>query len=250
MVRVGLLEQQEVADVINECFIPFELDATDGIPEGVPAFWTLQRMWEEIPYTRVSFGGELIMDPTGEILLSPGYSKHDHHITEERGVAALFQEMVEDGAKRFAKLRSFERGSAEEAAEIERIAALVEKDIKEKRECTFDLDFFTACTLQNLGRHDPKLLEEKVCGLFTFDEAGVRRDLARTLGRFVEKEGEGYRTSAAGKLLATRTAGLLDDPDEEVRRAAAVAMHQFVGEPVPEENVLESARALWDEHGG
>ena len=55
---------------LNDYFVCVEYDATEGIPDDVPAMAALKRSYEAVPWTRVSFGAEWVMDPAGEFLLN------------------------------------------------------------------------------------------------------------------------------------------------------------------------------------
>ena len=247
MVRVGLLSQPEVIEVLNRYFVPVEFDVTaaGSVPGDVPAMWALKRAWEGSPWTRVSFGSEWVMEPGGEFLLSTGFHKHT-----DLPVAKTFQESLETALERFARLRVHERGSAEERAEIEKIKAEIRRDMKEFRPCWEDFRIGTQETLAVLGRGDPAMFERKLSGVFTYPDASVRRMVSEALAAYVTSPHADDLSEEQSLFLEERVAGLLDDEVPEVREAAAAALFQFEGREVPEqrgEPLVTAARELWSD---
>lgn len=247
MVRVGLLSQPEVIEVLNRYFVPVEFDVTaaGGVPGDVPAMWALKRAWEGSPWTRVSFGSEWVLEPGGEFLLSTGFHKHT-----DLPMAKTFQDSLETALKRFARLRVHERGSAEEQAEVEKIKAEIRRDMKEFRPCWEDFRVGTQETLAVLGRDDPAMFERKLSGVFTYPETRVRRMVSEALGAYVTSPHADQLTDEQSLFLEERVAALLDDEELEVREAAAAALFQFRGREVPDERgepLVTAARALWSD---
>ena len=58
---------------MNEYFVPVEYDATETgtVPDDVPGMWVIKRAWDNSPWTRVSFGSEWVLDPTGTYIVTP-----------------------------------------------------------------------------------------------------------------------------------------------------------------------------------
>ncbi len=243
------MAQRQVIEILNQYFVPYELDATGGIPEGVPALAALRKSYGQIPWTRVSFGSEFVIDPEGEYILSLGFSKHRHAVQRRGGFAALFQQALEESLERLARIRAHERGSPGEREELLRLSRVLDHDLKERRPCALDVDLFTECTLKVLWGGDSELFERKLSGVFRYPDPVVRRQLAGTLGRYADHRGNEFQSSEDGFFLAERVARLLTDPDASVRLAAAVASYQFAGHPAPAamgEDLVSSARDLWD----
>lgn len=241
--------QRQVVEVLNRYFVPFELDATQGIPEGVKGLAGLRRSWSSIPWTRVSFGSEYILDPEGNYVLSSGFSKHGHAMTKRRQFAPLFQKSLEESLDRFARIRAHQRGSAEEQQEIRRLSRQIVMDLHVRRPCFWDTDLFTDCTLKALWGGNAESFEKRLSGVFRYPDPVVRRQLAVTLGRYAERSGIEFRSSDNGFFLGERVAGLLADSDASVRHAAAVALYQFESQSLPAEgsSLVASARKLWNQ---
>jgi len=245
VVRVGLLSQPEVIDVLNRYFVPVEYDVTAAncVPGDIPAMSYLKRAWEGSPWTRVSFGSEWVLEPGGQFLLSTGFHKHT-----DLPVAKTFQDSLETALKRFARLRAHPRGSPEERAEVAQIESEIQRDMKELRPCWLDFRIGTQETLAALGHGEPRLFEQKLSGVFTYPDPKVRRQVAEALGAFIASEFADTLTEDQAFFLEQRVAQLLTDEDADVRQAAALAMYQFEGRPAPEEQgdpLVEAALGLW-----
>ena len=245
MVRVGLLTQPEVIEVLNKYFVPVEYDVTAAgfVPGDVPAMSHLKGAWENSPWTRVSFGSEWVLEPGGEFLLSTGFHKHTN-----LPVAKTFQDSLETALKRFARLRAHERGSAEEQEEIAKIQGEIDRDMKEFRPCWLDYRIGTQETLSALGRGEPRMFEKKLSGVFTYPDPKVRTQVAEALGAFIVSEHSSELTDEQVLFLEEQVSNLLDDESDVVRKAAALALHQFEGQEAPAaegEDLVQAARALW-----
>ena len=250
MARVGLMAQRQVIEVLNHYFVPFEFDATHGIPDGVEALALLRKSWNEIPWTRVSFGSEYVLDPEGNYVLSSGFSKHHHAIRKGREFAPLFQRALEESLERFARIRAHERGSAAEQQELRGLSQQIRRDVQARRPCSRDVDLFTDCTLRALWGGDAERFEKRLSGVFRYPDPAVRSQLAATLGRYADRSGIEFRSSEDGLFIGERVARLLADSDVSVRHAAAVAIYQFVGHSVPaaeDSNFVADARNLWSQ---
>jgi hypothetical protein len=249
VVRVGLLSQQQVIDVLNERFISVEVDLTKGVPKGVPALDILQRGWDTSPWSRVSFGSEWVMDPSGEFMLTA--APHKHGTTEIGDIAKLFEQRLEDGMERFERIRRHPAGSAEREAEEARVRAELDAFLEDQ--CWLDADDHTSCTLKVFLKGDVHAgnFEKKLSGMFVYPDPEIRRKVSWVLGRYAEREGDGeFQSSGKADLVGDKVAGLLEDERAEVRQAAAVALYQFDLKAVPElegDELVASARRLWEE---
>jgi len=228
--------------------VPVEYDATHGIPDRVPGMSVLKKSYDLVCWTRVSFGAEWIMDPAGEFLLNT--SPHFHETGGSNDLVPKFQESIESGLKRWHRIRSHERGSAAEAAEIRRVQEEVAEELRVKRPCIFDNDLSTEHTLNTLFAGKPERFLKKMAVVYDYPSAKVRIQGVSGVGNYAAKHGhEDFLPGGKAFVLAERIAGLLADPDEEVRRAAAVAVHQFQGRPAPAGDtgaLVAAAEELWE----
>ena len=242
-------------DLLNNYFVCIEIDTTEGLPEGYPGLWLLYSWWEQ-PWSRVSFGSESIVDPTGQILLDAPPHKHEAaNIVGENGdtfelqtrhVAKLMEDGFKDAIKRYARIRQHEEGSAERQAEIDKVIAEVREDCELNRPCMLDPDAGVDCTLSTLYRGNPLRFEHKVSGALTYHDPVIRERAATALGRYAQRNGEEFYGSKDAVFLGAKVAEMMDDAEESVRRAAAIAVFKFKGQPVPEEgeDVVALAKAL------
>ena len=233
-------------DALNEYFVPVEYDATaaGAVPSDVPAMWAIKRAWDNSPWTRVSFGSEWVIDPTGEFVLSTGFHKHANLPMVE-----TLESCWETALTRFARVRSHARGSAGEAAEIEKVKAEIVAELDLLRPCWVDFDVGTRETLKVVATEDPTTFHSRLAGVFTFPDPVVRRQSAEALGRWVTS----YRTDFSEEhvlFLQRQMFNMLTDEDAEVRHAAAVAMYRFEDLEPPGlqgDELVAGATGLWTE---
>jgi hypothetical protein len=257
VVRVGLLEQPQVIDILNKYFVCVQLVATDhdGTPRDVPGLGLLQKAWDSIPYTRAAFSGEWVLEPQGRYLLSTAWCKHMASRGDELtsgefvGFGEGFQEALENGLKRHARLRSHEPGSAAYLAEEQKVIAEGQADFELHRPCWFDIDRMTdhvIRTLRNQG-DSQEGFEKKWGAIVNWKrERGswMRQTAAAALGRYAERHRLDFLDLVP--FLSSQVAGLLRDEDAAVREAAATALHQLEGQPVPAVQGEELVAAAWD----
>lgn len=251
MVRVGLLEQPQVIDVLNRYFVPVELNATDidGVPAGVPGLDPLRYTWDEIPWSRVAFSGEWVLEPQGRYLLSVAHCKHSVSRSEKLGFGETFQLALENALKRHARIRAHPPGSEAAEQEEQRVKEEGLADLRQKRPCWTDIDTMTdhfVKTLRNQGEGQFGF-EKKYAVVLNWPDAKLRRNGAAALGRYAERHALDF--AAAAPFLVSQVAGLLDDEDPTVREAAARALYQFDRAAVPElsgDELVTAAYSQWD----
>jgi len=230
--------------------VPVELNGTDlgGVPEDVPGLDPLRKAWGEIPWTRVAFSGEWVLEPRGRFLLSMAHCKHVAARSEQIGFGESFQQALEESLERHARIRSHPPGSPEERAEEERVAAEARADFEVRRECWMDVDRMTdhfVKTLRNQGAKQVDF-ESKYAVIIQWPEPPLRMAATAALGRYAERHDMDFATEAP--LLSAEVAGLLDDEDPEVRATAARALFQFDRARLPDstgEELVAAARTQW-----
>jgi hypothetical protein len=187
------------------------------------------------------------MDPDGQFLLNT--SPHFHETGGSKDVVPLFQESIESGLKRWHRIRSHERGSEAEAAEIAKVQDEVAEELRVKRPCIFDNDLSTTHTLNTLFAGKAKRFLKKMAGIYSYPDPKVRIQGVSGVGNYAAKHGsEEFQPGGKAFVLAATIAGLLDDPDPDVQRAAAIAVHQLEGREPGDgstETLLASAREIW-----
>lgn len=227
--------------------MPVEYDATDGIPDDIPGMAVLKKSYDLVCWTRVSFGAEWIMDAEGKFLLNT--SPHFHETQGSTDLVPKFQRSIESGLKRWHRIRSHERGSDAEAEEVRLVQEEVAEELRTQRPCIYDNDLATEHTLNTLFSGKPGRFLKKMAGVYAYPDPKVRLQGVSGVGNYAAKhDSEDFRAGGKAFVLARKIAGLLDDPDEDVRRAAAVAVHQFEGrEPTASSTaaLIEGARELW-----
>ena len=240
--------------------MPVEIDTgVAGLPQEAAGFRLHQWYYDETPWSRVSFGMEAVLDPTGEILL--GVPPHKHEANSEAryskpndssghdntAIGRLFEKMIEVSLMRLARIRSHERGSPAEAEEIRKVTAEVDNDAGMPNHCMLDLHAATACTLNALGQNVASY-EAKLSSVLESPEPKVLRQAAFALGHYAANSDE-FRASEVATFVSDQLAQLLEGTDFEVKRCAATALFQIVGEPVPtleDTELVSSARELWE----
>lgn len=242
--------------MLNEHFVSVELNATDcgGIPERVEALWPLRETWAEFPYARVSFSGEWVLGSDGELLLGVSICRHGPARAKLPGpasrmdLAEAFHDMLSSALERHARLQT-----PGEAAR-EQVRAEVLADMRAIKPCWLDVDVMTEHVLEVLwalkDREAGRGFQAKYAVVLNWPEPMVRSKAIQLFGRFAERTGSvEFRAGGRAALLRAEVEKLLSDEDPQVRRAAAVALHQFEGRPVVaahDEALVESALALLD----
>lgn len=205
---------------------------------------------------------EAVIDPTGEILL--GAPPHKHEVnpkarydtpSDSKGhdaaaIGRLFEDMIEASLMRFARIRSYERGSPAEAEEIRKVTEEVDNDAKMPKQCMLDLHAITACTINLLGK-DVASYEAKLSSVLESPEPKVLKQAAFAVGHFANNSEE-FRASKVATYVGDQMARLLDQPDADVSRCAATALFQIAGEPVPsleDTELVSAASAVWEGRG-
>lgn len=243
--------------------MPVEIDTgVAGLPQDAAGFRLHQWYYDETPWSRVSFGMEAVLDPTGDILL--GVPPHKHEVKPEArygtpddskghdvtAIGRLFENMIETSLMRFARIRAHERGSPAEAEEIRKVNAEVDLEASMPNHCMHDLHALTACTLNTLGR-DRASYEAKLSSILESPEPKVLKQAAFALGHYADNSAE-FRDSEVATYVGDQLARLLDQTDVTVRRSAATALFQIAGEPVPsveDAELVSSALLLWEGRG-
>ena len=261
--RSGLFTQKQVTEAINHYFVPVEIDTgVEGVPEDAGGLRVHRWSYDHVPWTRVSFGLEAVLDPTGEILLGAPVHNHEANpkcrystINDSKGhdvtaIGRLFEKVIEDSLMRLARIRSHERGSPAEAEEIRKVTAEVDNDAGMPNHCMLDLHAATACTLNVLGQNVARY-EARLSSVLESPEPKVLRQAAFALGHYAANSDE-FRASEVATFVSDQLAQLLDEPDVAVRRSAATALFQIAGEPVPpleDAELVSSAQVLWEGRG-
>jgi hypothetical protein len=246
VVRVGLLAQPEVIAAMNEFFVAVEYDATetDTVPDDVPGMWAIRRAWETSPWTRVSFGSEWVLDPTGQYVLSTGFHKH-----ADLPMVATLERELQKSLQRFARIRSHPRGSDAEQVELERVVAEIDSDMALLRPCWVDSSFGTLETLRVVATEDPATFESRLAGVFTYPDPVVRRQAAEALETFMRSGRDAEFSPDHLLFLERRMVALLDDEDTAVRLAAARAVFAFERLSTPasadDDELVAGAARLW-----
>ena len=116
--------------------------------------------------------------------------------------------------------------------------------------CMHDLHALTECTIHSLG---PNLAsyEAKLSSILESPEPRVLQQAAFALGHYADNSAE-FRTSEVATYVGDQLVRLLDQTDVTVRRSAATALFQIVGEPVPsveDAELVASALVLWEGRG-
>ena len=225
--------------------VEYDATATGTVPHDVPGMRIVKYAWENSPWTRVSFGTEWVLDPTGTHILSTGFHKH-----ADLPMVQTLETEFEKALTRFARIRSHERGSAAEAAELAAVEAEIEADLPINRPCWVDLNVGTIETLRVVATDDPSTFKSRLSGTFTYPDPVVRRQAAEALGIFMEKGGRSEFSADHILYLQRTIVDLLKDEDPEVRRAAAIAMYEFEELPVPDlqdDELVAKAASMWTE---
>jgi len=225
--------------------VPVEYDATEAntVPTDIAGMRFVRKAWEESPWTRVSFGTEWVLDPTGEHILSTGFHKHVN-----LPMVQTLETEFEKALTRFARIRSHKRGSKAEAEELAKVRAEIEADMPINRPCWVDLNVGTIETLRVVATDEPSNFKSRLSGVFTFPDPVVRRQAAEHLGTFMDKGGRSEFSPDHILYLQSTIVGLLSDKEPDVRHAAALAMYEFEDQPVPDlqgEDLVAAAAALW-----
>lgn len=225
--------------------MPVEYDATETgtVPTDIPGMRYVLEAWNTSPWTRVSFGTEWVLDPTGEHILSTGFHKHAN-----LPMVATLEKEWEKALTRFARIRSHERGSKAEAQELAKVEAEIEADMPINRPCWTDLNVGTIETLRVVATDEPSNFKSRLSGVFTYPDPHVRKMAAEHLGVFMARGGQAEFSPDHILYLQSTVVGLLSDEDEGVRNAAALAMYEFEDLPVPElqgEELVAAAATLW-----
>lgn len=256
MVRVGLLAQPQVAEILNEHFVCVELNSTiaGGVPDDIPALKVLKDYWDQVMYARVAFAGEWVLDSRGEVLL--GNSGCKHRAGERQGLelAEVFQRALEVGLKRQERLNRAEHGTPAYDKVVEGIEALMQKDLREYGLCWIDPDVMTDHyfkTVVNQGKTPEAeariAFEKRYVQMFIWeDSADVRRKAVEAWGRYAQQTEA--RIDEEVVYLADQAALLLEDEDAEVRRAAAEALYHMRQLDVPElaeDELIAAAGEMW-----
>ena len=230
---------------MNKYFVPVEYDATvtGTVPDDIPGMWVIRRAWEHSPWTRVSFGSEWVLDPTGQYILSTGFHKH-----ADLPMVETLETELEKSLERFARIRSHARGSAAEQAELTRVEAEVADDLKLFRPCWVDLNVGTLETLRVVATENPATFGSRLAGVFTFPDPVVRRQAAEALDVFMCSGKHAEFSEDHILFLERQMFQLLGDEDPAVRSAAARAMFAFEHLAVPEltdSDLVARAAELW-----
>ena len=240
-----------------------EIDTgVEGIPEDAGGFRLHRWYYDETPWSRVSFGMEAVLDPTGEILLGVPPHKHEgnpksrystpdnSNVHNHLAIGQLFEKMIEVSLMRLARVRSHERGSPAEAEEIRKVTAEVDNDARMPNHCMHDLHALSACTLNSLGKNLASY-KAKLSSILESPEPKVLRQAAFSLGHYADNSDE-FRASEVATYVGDQLAQLLDEPEVAVRRSAATALFKIAGEPVPsleDAELVASALVLWEGRG-
>lgn len=227
--------------------MPVEYDATQTgtVPEDVAGMWMIRKAWQSSPWTRVSFGTEWVLDPTGQHILSTGFHKHANLPMVE-----TLETEFEKALTRFARIRSHERGSVAEKAELAKVDEEILADLPINRPCWMDLNVGTIETLRVVATDDPSTFRSRLSGVFTFPDPTVRRQAAEHLGTFMDKGGRSEFSPDHILFLQRQIVGLMSDEEPEVRHAAAIAMYEFEDLEAPDlqgDELVANAASLWTE---
>ena len=155
-----------------------------------------------------------------------------------------FGNALEVSLKRFIAIRSHERGSQEEADAIQALQA----ELRQIADSRLGNDPYERTReIFNVAQGD---LQQRFPGVFEFPDPAIRAHAAELLGTYAEREGdEGFRPGGPWDYFGAAVVGCLEDEDPDVRNAAAVAIHRFLGRPAPEANeqAVAAAARLWAE---
>jgi hypothetical protein len=225
--------------------VPVEYDATatGTVPDDIPGMRIVKYAWENSPWTRVSFGTEWVLDPTGEHILSTGFHKHAN-----LPMVQTLEDEWEKALTRFARIRSHKRGSQAEAEELAKVRAEIEADLPINRPCWTNLNIGTIETLRVVATDEPSNFKSRLSGVFTYPDPHVRKMAAEHLGVFMDKGGRAEFSPDHILYLQSTVVGLLSDEDADVRHAAALAMYEFEDLTAPDlqgEELVAAAAALW-----
>lgn len=209
--------------------------------EKYPGLAHIRDFWDRCPWTRVSFGAQWVIEPEGQYMLTTGAPRHFR-----KGEAKVFQMALEEALKRFIRIRSAERGSEEEARIVAQVEERIDQEWKTRHPYFVDPDLFT----KEIFDADVRV-ESRFPGVLKIDEPSVRRQAAEMLGRYAAKYSPEFRPGGKYFFFGDGVAKLLDDPDASVRRAAAGALYQFEGKPVPPiddlDELVSGARKMWQQ---
>ena len=230
--------------MLEEHFVCFELDATaHGIPasERYPALAPIRTLWDANPWTRMGFGIQYVFEPEGRFMLSAGAKRPYREANE----ASTFVAALEESLRNFERIRSHRRGSAAEAAEIERVRTEVDVALRDHVKTPYMRTQEIFQTANYVEQRFPAAIDHA--------DPQVRQQVIELIGEYAEKEGDpGFCPGGRWEVFAERVAGRLDDEDEAVRAAAARAVLRFGGAPVPDaspdpttDELVAAARALW-----
>jgi len=233
---------KQVQDVLNEYFVCIEFDPTGvGVPvDKYPGLWRIGASWENNPWTRVSFGAVWIIEPGGQYMLSP-VDDDVHNACSKSRLANLGGHM-EGALEKLAQIRSHPRGSEGEAEAIRRLAEKSSAQWEMKSDAYLDArtkQIFVAAQDQN--RRYP--------GVFENSDPWVRRRAIELVGRYSRmEEDRGFLPGGKWSVFGESVARCLDDAVPEVRLAAATAVFEFGGIPVPDaagDDLVAAARQSW-----
>lgn len=239
-----MLQQEQVVDVLNKYFVCIEYDATTNgaMPaEKYPGLAHIREFWDVNPWTRVTFGCQFMISSDGQYMLSAGPQRHFR-----QGEAKVFQGSLEEALARHRRVNQFEPGTPERAAEIAKVKQEVDADWNERHWYFTNPDRWTNDIFTSKARIEerfPKVLEQP--------EKFVRRRVCELLGRYAERtKTDGFLPDGEWHFFGDAVAARLDDPEPEVRHAAAVTLHQFVYKKAPliesDDELVAAARELWD----
>lgn len=225
--------------------MPVEYDATETgtIPMDIDGMRFVRKAWDTSPWTRVSFGTEWVLDPTGEHILSTGFHKHGN-----LPMIGTLEKEFEKALARYARIRSHERGSKAETEELAKVRVEIEADMPINRPCWTDLNVGTIETLRVVATDEPSNFKSRLSGVFTYPDPHVRQMAAEHLGVFMDKGGRAEFSPDHILYLQSTIVGLLSDEVPEVRHAAALAMYEFEDLPVPSlqgEELVAAAATMW-----
>ena len=181
-------------EVLNEYFVPVEFNVAEwgGVPDDIPAMSVHYNAWNTIPYTRVAFSGEWVLSPDGQYLIANASCKHQAVRSADAMFSKSFGRMIEVALKRHARIRSHEPGSPEQLAEIERVKAEVDADLREIRPCWLGSDAMGEHLMKTLANQgdDSEGFEKKYAIVLAWPDPVVRRRGAEMIGAYAQRSGE------------------------------------------------------------
>lgn len=236
---------KEVQDVLNQHFVCIEFDPTGiGVPvDEYPGLWRIGASWEHNPWTRVSFGAVWVIEPEGQFMLSP--VTDDVHNACSKSRLVDLANHLEGALAKLAEIRSHPRGSEAEAEAIRQVAEQASEQWRMKSDAYLDArtkQIFVAAQDQN--RRYP--------GVFKNPDPWVRLRAIELVSRYSRIEGDrGFLPGGEWSTFGENIAFCLDDADADVRTAAASALFEFAGMPVPSaegDELVAAARDSWSRH--